>query len=212
MLSETHTTAPFRRRLSSDLLRFGNVTQLFFCGLCGADVISGRLAEVEKKVPLSFFVGRNIAWCLVDSHQESEVKTQDVLWLILQGRLVQWFPSQVNVSFVSQCSNPNYSLFVPYPPVCFLSHFYWGFSISIMISNFKCWTKERRAWSFYRADRAHPGIPVGAVSHHLEFYWTLGSSLAVVTEFMAQERGNPWFWTMMLSQHWNRVTGKCAVQ
>lgn len=111
MLSETHTTAPFRRRLSSDLLRFGNVTQLFFCGLCGADVISGRLAEVEKKVPLSFFVGRNIAWCLVDSHQESEVKTQDVLWLILQGRLVQWFPSQVNVSFLSQCSNPNYSLF-----------------------------------------------------------------------------------------------------
>lgn len=63
-----------------------------------------------------------------------------------------------------------------------------------------------------RADRAHPGIPLGAVSHHLEFYWTLGSSLAVVTEFMAQERGNPWFWIMMLSQHWNRVTGECAVQ
>lgn len=134
MLSETHTTAPFRRRLSSDLLRFGYVTQLFFCGLCGADVISGRLAEVEKKVPLSFFVGRNIAWCLVDSHRESEVKTQDVLWLILQGRLVQWFPSQVNVSFSSQCSNPNYSLFCTVRSRLFPQSFLLGF-----LSPFQSW-------------------------------------------------------------------------
>lgn len=78
-----------------------------------------------------------------------------------------------------------------------------------MISSFKVldWTGQKKDSMVILSNWPDSSQRSSVSCFTSEFYLSLGSSLAVVTKFMAQERESLWFWIMMLSQHWKCVTG-----